>query len=285
MLLFNFLFRFMAKSNLIIDLTGKVAVVTGGDRGIGEGVVAALIKSGAIVCIACRDLEKVEQAREEYKKIDAEILSVEVDVTNQESVDKMVDEIIKMYGRIDILVNNAGTVGAPGWEKRQEETIDDWKVNYEVNLLGLSRVSNAVAAQMKNKKFGKIINISSTAGRGGNKDHVPSSYGATKAGVINLTQTNALAWAPFNINVNAVCPGIIWTPMWEQVAGRLSIYKDEERDKSAKEVYNRQVSSRIPLGREQTPEDIGNVVAFLSSELSKNITGQSINVNGGIRMN
>ncbi|MBI5401586.1 SDR family oxidoreductase [Candidatus Wolfebacteria bacterium] len=275
----------MAKSNLIIDLTGKVAVVTGGDRGIGEGVVAALIKSGAIVCIACRDLEKVEQAREEYKKIDAEILSVEVDVTNQESVDKMVDEIIKMYGRIDILVNNAGTVGAPGWEKRQEETIDDWKVNYEVNLLGLSRVSNAVAAQMKNKKFGKIINISSTAGRGGNKDHVPSSYGATKAGVINLTQTNALAWAPFNINVNAVCPGIIWTPMWEQVAGRLSIYKDEERDKSAKEVYNRQVSSRIPLGREQTPEDIGNVVAFLSSELSKNITGQSINVNGGIRMN
>lgn len=268
-----------------IDLKDKVAIVTGGDGGIGQGIVAVLAGSGASVFTACRNLENAKQVITEYYEAGLEVLPIEVDVTNQESVDKMVEEVIKKMGRIDILVNNAGVVGFPGWENREAENDDDWEVNYQVNLRGLSRVTDAVIGFMKKNKYGKIINVSSIAGRGGNKSHIPSSYGATKAGVINLTQTIALALAPYNINVNAVCPGIVWTPMWKAVATKLSLKGDNEKKMSLKGVFDNQVTDRVPFGRAQTAEDIGYLVAFLASEFAKNITGQSININGGMRMN
>lgn len=268
---------------LSIDLNNKVAIVTGADGGIGKGIVEALAKSGAVVFAACRNLENAKQVSAEFKEFG--VLSIQVDVTKQESVEKMASDVVRKFGRIDILVNNAGVVAAPGWEGREEQTDRDWIINYEVNLRGLARVTDALAIHMKEKKYGKIINISSTAARGGNKSHIPSSYGATKAAVLNLTQTQALELAQFNINVNAICPGIIWSSMWEKVASRLSLCSVEEKGLSAKEAFEHQVKTRIPLGREQTPEDIGNTIAFLASELAKNITGQAINVNGGIRMN
>lgn len=270
---------------LNIDLLNKVAVVTGGDKGIGKEIVAILSKCGATVFIACRDLENAKLVTEEFDKVGLKVLSVEVDVTNQESVNKMVGVIMNKYERVDILVNNAGVLGASGWEKRQEENEDDWEMNYQVNLRGVARVTQAVSPYMKKNKYGKIINIASNAGRGGNKDHIPSAYGATKSAVINLTQTNALDLAPYNINVNCICPGIIWTPMLEIIGTRLSTLNEETKGLTPEEVFAWQAKTRVPLGRGQTGEDVGNMTAFLASELAMNITGQSINVNGGIRMN
>jgi len=273
----------MTNNTLVINLSNQVAVVTGGDRGIGKGIVGQLARSGALIYIACRNVEQAQEVAGAHP--DATIKVVKLDVTDQASVDVMVQTVISEQGKIDILVNNAGVVGAPGWEKREEETAEDWELNYAVNLRGLARVTDAVVPHMQKQKNGKIINISSTAGRGGNKGHIPSSYGATKAAVINLTQTQALAFASDNIMVNCICPGIIWTPMWNAVASRLGTFSSDAKGMDAKAVYDKQVSERIPLGREQTAEDIGSVVAFLASDLAQNITGQSINVNGGIRMN
>ncbi|MEK7643721.1 MAG: SDR family oxidoreductase [Patescibacteria group bacterium] len=279
------------KKNLLnIDLSDKIAIVTGGDRGIGREIVAVLAKCGAIIFMACRHPENDRSENygdEAGEFIDRglEVHPISVDVTSQESVDKMVREIISKYGRIDILVNNAGVLGASGWENRQEENDEDWEMNYQVNLRGLARATQAVVPYMKQAKYGKIINIASNAGRGGNKDHIPSAYGATKAAVINLTQTNALDLAPYNINVNCVCPGIIWTPMLEIIGARLSALSGETKGLTPEEVFAWQAKTRVPLGRGQTGEDVGNMTAFLVSELAKNITGQSINVNGGIRMN
>jgi meso-butanediol dehydrogenase/(S,S)-butanediol dehydrogenase/diacetyl reductase len=166
----------------------------------------------------------------------------------------MVHEAISRFGRIDILVNNAGVIGAEGWEDRDVSSEEDWDVIYEVNVKGMNRVTRAVIPYMKERRYGKIINISSQAGRQGSPDN---PYAISKAGVISLTQGSATELAPYDINVNAICPGILRTPMWE----------------------------RIPLGREQTPEDIGYTAAFLASDYAKNITGQAINVSGGSRMN
>ena len=121
------------------------------------------------------------------------------------------------------------------------------------------------------------------AGRQGNYDNPP--YGISKAGVISFTQAYAVLLAPFNVNVNAICPGLLWTPMWEKISLRRSSLPQNTEGLSPRELFDRTVEERIPLGREQTPEDVGNLAVFLASEASRNITGQSINVDGGSRMN
>jgi NAD(P)-dependent dehydrogenase (short-subunit alcohol dehydrogenase family) len=135
---------------------------------------------------------------------------------------------------------------------------------------------------MRRRQYGKIINIASVAGRQGGTDNPP--YNVSKAGVISLTQAYALELASDNINVNAICPGLLWTPMWERIAKRRIRMDESMGGLSPRRAFNRIVSERIPLGREQTPEDIGNLAVFLASDLSENITGQAINVNGGSRL-
>ncbi len=270
---------------VVIDLANKVAIVTGGDKGLGKGIVEVLSHCGAIVHIACRDVKNADAVVQGLTKLGRRSFSVELDVTEQDSVDAMIKKIIGQSGAIDILVNNAGVLGGADWGTREVENDEDWEMNYQVNLRGVARVTEAVAVSMKENKFGKIINISSNAGRGGNKRHIPSSYGATKAAVINLTQTNALDLAPFNINVNCVCPGLIWTSMLDTITTRLGSFDSSAKGLSQQAIYDSQIINRVPLGRAQTAEDIGYAVAFLASELAQNITGQSINVNGGIRMN
>ena len=132
---------------------------------------------------------------------------------------------------------------------------------------------------MKEQRSGKMVNIASIAGREG-RPSLPH-YSASKAAVINYTQSLAAELAPFNVNVNAVCPGLLWTPMWEQVGVRYAKRDPRLEDLSAREVFDQMVDEIIPLGREQTPEDIGNCVAFLVSDDAENITGQAVNVDGG----
>ena len=142
-------------------------------------------------------------------------------------------------------------------------------------------MSDAAAEFMKPRRYGKIVNIASVAGRQGGPGNPP--YNVSKAGVISLTQAYALGLAPHNINVNAICPGSLWTHMYNRILTRAKNLDDSLGELSTKEIFDRS-AERMPLGREQTPEDIGNLSVFLASDLSLNITGQSINVTGGSRM-
>ena len=262
-----------------MDVSGKVALVTGGGRGIGRGIVIALAENGADVAVADIGEENAGGVAAEVAGLGRRSLAPPVDVTDQASVDSAVARAIEHFGRIDILVNNAGVIGAPGWEKRSELDEKDWDLVYAVNVKGVARVSRAVAPYMKDRRYGKIVNISSVAGRLGTQTSL--SYGASKAAVINLTRTMAIELAPFNVNVNAICPGLLWTPMWERIADQWTTADEKYRGLTGREAFDQAVRDRVPLGREQTPEDVGYLAAFLASDHSKNITGQAINVSGG----
>jgi len=266
-----------------MDVTGKKAIVTGGGRGIGRAISLELARNGADIAIGDINLEDAVKVAEEIEDINQIGIASFLDVTSSDSVDNMVGKVLKRFGRIDILINNAGIIAAPGWEDREESTDDDWDLIYEVNVKGMAKVTQRVAKSMKQQLYGKIINISSIAGRIGNLTHIP--YGASKASVINFTQSMALTLAPFDINVNAICPGMLWTPMWQRIAERSSTISDISRGLSPREVFDKAVKQRIPLGREQTPEDVAYVSVFLASDLAKNITGQTVNVSGGSHMN
>ena len=266
-----------------MDVTDKVAIVTGGGRGIGRGISLELARSGADVVVADINQESAQAVADEVVAAGHESQASFVDVTDRISVERMVSGALGRFGRIDILVNNAGTIGAPGWERRPALTDEDWDVLYEVNVKGTATVTNEVASHMKQRRYGKIINIASGAGREGNPRHPP--YGVSKAGVISLTQAAALELAPYDINVNAICPELIWTPMWERISYRGTSTLENVEGLTSRELFDLRVRQSIPLGREQEPEDIGHLAAFLASDYARNITGQAINVNGGSRMN
>ena len=253
-----------------MDVTGKFSVVTGGGRGIGRGISLMLARNGADVAVADLNLENAKKVAAEVADLGRRSLVVALDVTDQESTDRMAMEVIESFGRIDILVNNAGVIGAEGWEQRETPNEADWDLIFEVNVKGIARVTDAVAPNMKENRYGKIINIASIAARQGNPTNPP--YAISKTGVVSLTQSQALELAPHNINVNAICPGLLWTPMYERIVNRASQTPNPE-NKSDRELFLDRVAARIPLGREQTPEDIGNLASFLASDFACNITG------------
>ena len=265
-----------------MNVTDKIAIVTGGRRGIGRAIAVELARNGAHVAVADIDRGDAQDVADEIAPMGRRSLALALDVTDQASVDRMVEGVIGHFGRIDILVNNAGIVGAPGWERRPRANDDDWDALYAVNVKGVARVTDAVAEHMKRARYGKIVNISSGAGRQANPGQTP--YSISKAGVISLTQASALELAPYDINVNAICPGLLWTPMWQRIADRRAWLPDNTEGLTPREVFDRAVADRIPLGREQHPEDVGYLAAFLASDYARNITGQAINVNGGSRM-
>ena len=267
-----------------MDVTSKIAVVTGGGRGIGRGIALALARNGADLVVADINSDDAGNVAAEVAELGRESIASHLDVTSQDSVDRMVDEVLARFGRIDVLVNNAGIYAAPAFEERDEANEDDWDMIYEVNVKGVVRVTGAVKPSMKERRYGKIINIASVAGRQGNPGNPP--YNVSKTGVISYTQASALELAAFGINVNAICPGLLWTPMWERIAVRRSSIPVENPDGlSPRDLFDWTIQRDIPLKREQTPEDIGNLATFLASDYSRNITGQSINVDGGLRMN
>lgn len=265
-----------------MKLSNRVAIVTGGGRGIGRGIVLVLASRGADVVVADLNVGDAERVAAEVGEMGRKALAVALDVTDQGSVERMVQQAVAQSGRVDILVNNAGVYGAPGIEGRERPNEEDWDLIYEVNVKGVARVTDAVAPHMKQRRYGRVINIASIAGREGSPRNPP--YNVSKAGVISLTQAQALELAPYDITVNAICPGLIWTPMWERIANRSSIMPNP-RGLSPRQVFEEFVRQRIPLGREQTPEDIGYMAAFLASDYARNITGQAINVSGGWFMN
>jgi meso-butanediol dehydrogenase/(S,S)-butanediol dehydrogenase/diacetyl reductase len=265
-----------------MNVTDKTAIVTGGGRGIGRGISLVLARNGADVVVADLIDDNARGVADEVRAIGRESLALSLDVTSQASAEAMVASVMAQFGQIDILVNNAGIIGAPGWESRETPNEDDWDMIYAVNVKGIVKVTNAVAPHMKQRRYGKIINIASIAGRQGSPRNPP--YNVSKTGVISLTQAQALDLAPYDINVNAICPGLLWTPMWERITARESMTPNPE-GKSQRELFDDYVQRTVPMRKEQTPEDIGHLAAFLASDFAHNITGQSINVSGGLLMN
>lgn len=262
-----------------MDVTDRIAIVTGGGRGIGRGIALVLARNGADVVAADLDVSNAESVSTEVENLGRSSMAVCLDVTDHDSAESLVKEVLACFGSIDILVNNAGVIAAPGWEQRERNNEEDWNLLSEVNVKGVVRMTESVSPGMKERRFGKIINISSEAGRQGSA--ATPAYSASKAAVISLTQSAALELAPFNINVNAICPGLLWMPMWERIAYRRSISSENREGRSLRELFEEYVRERTPLGREQVPEDIGNLATILASDVSCNITGQAINVGGG----
>jgi meso-butanediol dehydrogenase/(S,S)-butanediol dehydrogenase/diacetyl reductase len=261
-------------------LDGKVAFVTGGGRGIGRGISLVLAREGARLVLADIDRASAEETAAELRSAGTDVQWVACDVTSEASIEGALRDAIAAFGGIDIVVNNAGVVGKHVGASQVDA--DDWDMCYEVNLKGTWAVSKGVVGHFKERGGGKIVNIASIAGRMGGAGM--AHYNASKAAVINLTQSLALDLGPSNINVNAVCPGLLWTDMWRQLEAMLG--RDETPEVvDRRQVFERFIATNCPLRREQTPEDIGNAVAFLVSEEARNITGQALNVDGGIRMN
>ena len=265
-----------------MQMQDRVVLVTGGASGIGRGVCMVMADRGADAVAADINLEGAQAVAGELERFGHRTGAFQVDVTDSAEIDRMVAGVIERFGRIDVLVNAAGVIGAPGFEDATTSREEDWDITFDVNVKGTALTSDAVAAHMKERRSGKIVNIASQAGRGGGGGG--GAYGASKAAVIHLTQSYALDLAPYDINVNVICPGSLWTPMWERIAERGRRNNPDLAHLTPRQIFERSIRERCPLGREQTPEDIGKAAAFLASDDAVNITGQSLNVNGGIRM-
>ncbi len=266
-----------------MQLEDRVALVTGGARGLGEGIALVLAERGADVALCDIILDGAQETARQIQSLGRKSESYAVDVTSQLQLKDVVERVLSDFGRIDILVNAAGVIGAPGFEETTTSREEDWDITFDVNVKGTALTSDAVIPHMIRRRSGKIVNIASHAGRGGGAGG--GAYGASKAAVIHLTQSYAMSLAPHNVNVNVVCPGTIWTPMWERIAVRSKRNNAEQSGLTPREIFDAAIRERCPLGREQTPEDIGKAVAFFASDDAVNITGQSLNVNGGTRMN
>jgi len=261
-------------------LDGRVAIVTGGGRGIGLGISRVLAAEGAPIVIADIDLAAARVAAAELQGAGARAIVAETNVTSEDSAAAAVAAAVTAYGKVDILVNNAGVVGRHVGGGQIELT--DWDMCYEVNVKGIWIMSRAVTDRFKAQGGGKIVNIASIAGRRGGAGM--AHYNASKAAAINLTQSLAKDLGRSNINVNAVCPGLLWTEMWRSLEAMFG--RDETPEVvDRRRVFDQFVERNCVLRREQTPEDIGQAVAFLASDAARNITGQALNVDGGIEMN
>ena len=279
----------IAEEDLKMRLEDRVAIVTGGGGGLGEGICLCLAREGAHVVVSDLDQGLADKVAGKLKETGHKAFAVQTDVSVPEQCESLIEESLNKMGSINILVCGAGVGGFVYRGETDEPPIleniseREWDLTIDVNLKGVFLCNRAVAPRFKRQKSGKIINISSIGGRKG-IDWIPH-YCASKAGVIVLTQAVALQLAPYNVNVNTICPGVIRTPMWDRGAEVLSQSYPPFKGMSPDDVFNAVVQNMIPMRRPQTAEDIGNAVVFLASEMAKEITGQAINVDGGALFN
>ena len=262
-------------------LHDKVAIVTGGGGGMGRGICACLTREGADVVVSDLDLERARETVAAAEQAGRRGLAVEGDVTSEDDCTAVVRQALDAFGQVDILVNNAGHFGHTLALPFTNLTGQDWDDNFAVNVKGPFFMCKAVAAHMMERRYGKIVNISSISAK---RDPIfLPNYAAAKNAVLSLTRVVAKQLGPYNVNANAVCPGLVWTPFWERLAPML-VEQDPDRSGQDPRAVFDEVAGAAVLGRPQTPEDVGNLVAFLSSEEACNITGQAIHVDGGIAM-
>ena len=247
----------------LFDLSGKVAIVTGGNGGIGLGMAKGLAEAGAAVAVAGRDAAKNAEAVAELARLGARAIAVRVDVTSEESCRAMVAKTVQELGRLDILVNNAGT----NIRKRPEEySLEEWRTILETNLTSAFVCSVAAYPEMKKAGGGKIVNIGSMMSIFGASFTTP--YAASKGGIVQMTKAMACAWAQDNIQVNAVLPGWIDTALTRQARAQIPGLHEK-------------VVARTPAGRWGVPEDFAGIAVFLCAPASDFLTGAAIPVDGG----
>jgi NAD(P)-dependent dehydrogenase (short-subunit alcohol dehydrogenase family) len=246
------------------DLTGKVALVTGGSGGIGKALALSLADRGADVIVASRGLAKLQDVEKDVKNKGRKALAVSVDITDQNSVNEMIVKIQQKFTLIDILVNAAGLA-----IRKPADTfpIDEWQRVMDANIRGTWLCCQAVGKVMIKQKSGKIINVSSVRGRYG----LPSGYAAycpSKGAVDTLTRTLACEWAKYNITVNAIAPTVVETELTKELLA------DAE--------YAKTLKARIPMGRWATTDDIVGPCIFFASDASNFVTGQILYIDGGV---
>jgi NAD(P)-dependent dehydrogenase (short-subunit alcohol dehydrogenase family) len=267
-------------------LSGKVAIVTGGARGIGAGIALCLANEGAALGIV--DIDGAE-AEKTAKSLGGRALGIAADCSDDKAIGAATERVVREFGGLDVMVNNAGAgtgvtkpeeiPTGPGLENLPQASWDSQLAN---NLRTTFAGCKAAIPRLRARGGGTIVNIASIAAL------IPSpqlaAYGAAKAGVVHLTKSLALELGPSNIRVNAICPGFLFTRAWEGLALVMKMTVPEYRDMTAREIFLAAVKRATPLGREQTPEDIGKLVSFLASDDALNITGQEIKVDGGITL-
>jgi NAD(P)-dependent dehydrogenase (short-subunit alcohol dehydrogenase family) len=248
----------------IFDLTGRVAVVTGGAGGLGRATALGLATFGANVAITSRNLENLRRVAEEIQDMGRESIAISADMTDEEAIKKMVKEVVDRFGTIDILVTYAG-LNIP--KPAEEYPLEDWKKVIDVNVTGVFLSNREAGKVMIKQKKGKIVNISSVRGGYG----LPRNYIAycTSKGAVNMiTRQLACEWAKHNICVNAIAPTVVETPL----TAHLLADKD----------YAATLKARIPMGRWAIPEDLIGAIIFLASDASNFVTGQIIYIDGGV---
>jgi len=249
--------------NTMFDLTGKVAVVTGTSRGLGQYFGRALAGAGADLVITSRQIDSLGPFKKEIESLGRKALPLALDVRDYDSIQQMVENACRHYGQIDILVNNAGcNVRKPG----TEVTWDDWNLVLDTNLRGTFFVAQAVAKKMIPRQYGRIINIGSVTSVFGYAGLAP--YCASRGGVKQLTMSLADDWGKFGITVNCLAPG------WFKTEQTRALYEDQS--------WVDYLVDRIPLKRPGTPHDLDGAIVFLASDAAEYLTGQTILIDGGI---
>jgi NAD(P)-dependent dehydrogenase (short-subunit alcohol dehydrogenase family) len=261
-------------------LTGKVALITGGARGIGAGIARTMAGEGSRVALL--DLDGAE-AEKTAAGLSTPGMAVACDVAVETDVAAAVERVVERFGGLDILVNNAG-VGRPvGRSGRMDDmSAADWDEQLAQDLRTAFVTTKATAPHLKARGGGAIVNISSITGLVASATQ--PAQAAAKAGMISLTKSLALDYAPHDIRVNAICPGFVWSRPWERLTAGLKQTVPAFADLDARGIFLEVVKRAVPLGREQTVEDIGRLAAYLASDAARNITGQWIAVDGGITL-
>lgn len=264
----------------------RVALVTGGARGIGLGIARCLAEAGYALGLV--DLDG-EQAQRSAAELPTTALALTVDASEEGAMADACDRVARELGGLDVMVNNAGAGTAPPSPEDlvpvppiTNVTQESWDAQIQNNLRTTFVGCKAAVPHLRRRGGGAIVNIASIAGL------MPSvtlpAYGAAKAAVIHLTRTLALELATADIRVNAICPGFVWTRAWELMATFMKAVRPEFAELEPREIFLRICAERVPLRREQTPEDMGRLVVFLASEEARNITGQEIKIDGGITL-
>jgi len=257
-----------------MELQGQVAIITGGGRGIGRATALELARMGADVVVAELDKPGAERTAGEVTALGRRALALPTDVTRRPDLAAMVERTRAAFGRVDVLVNNAGIYRAAPTLQVSEE---HWDAVLTINAKAVFFASQAVLPTMIAQKSGAIVSLASMAGKIGSANNLP--YNASKAAVISITKSLALAHAADGVRVNCVCPGFVETDMWTTVSSELGALTGLP----AAEFTRRRVAS-VPLGRMERPEDVASVIGFLASPRAGYMTGQAISVDGGLVM-